>query len=337
MKNWTVIASFMGFLMLLFMCGTFFHEIRTNERQFNELHFKKVVDYATEASFLSTLEGGNLGISYLDLQNVKIDPTNALDVFRSVIALSYDMSLSEQTFTALDNYITTAVLVAADGYYIATLEDHVEHTAQGDVTYKRLKWGLKRPFTIKYGNYDTVAYNLSNESWVLVRQNPSNPSQATVYRGESFNALRIDHGIVATRDAINKAVNERITRDANAVAQFRNKDLNRYTLKDFIYLPSQVTSSGVNPVFKPSLIYALSDVDFAGSQKLNIRSVGGFTLTKKVRVIGFQENGVDYYAFEGQLPQHIVDSARFFYNSTEEAALAGFKPHLEYLKNPINY
>lgn len=332
MKVWTVMASFIGVLLFAFMCGTIFHEVRTNDRQFSELHLKKALDYATEASFLSTMDSGNLGISYLDLENVKIDPTNALDVFRSVLALSYDMSISEQNMAALDNYISTAVLIAADGYYVATMEDHYDTTPSGSFGYKRLKWGLKKPFTVRYGNYDTVSYNLSTETWILARQNPSNPSQINVFRGENFASLQTGYGIVSSRQKITESINNLITRDVNAVAQMRNKDFNRYTLTDFLYFPSTTTSTGVNPVLKPSLIYALSGVDFAGSQKLNIRSVGGYTLTKKVRVIGFQEGGINYYAFEGQLPAAILSTARNFFNSTEEAALAGFKPHLDYLR-----
>jgi hypothetical protein len=93
--------------------------------------------------------------------------------------------------------------------------------------------------------------------------------------------------------------------------------------------------SGVNEISKPSIFLTVANVDFAGSQKLEAKSVGGFTITNKRRVLGFIDGGIKYYAYENQIPAAKLSLVKQFYNTVDEAAIAGYRPHVDYLRNPI--
>jgi hypothetical protein len=79
----------------------------------------------------------------------------------------------------------------------------------------------------------------------------------------------------------------------------------------------------------------LSGVDFAGSQKLEAKSVGGFTIAKKVRVLAFRKGGEKYYCYEGQIPASELNLVEQFYNTIDEAAKADYRPHVDYMRNPM--
>lgn len=328
----------------MFMLVIAYRDIKTNERQFEELRLQYAVDYAVEAAFASALEGGNLEISYQDLQNVKINPSNVLDVFKSVLALSYDMSLSEENLEQMDLYISSAVLAVADGYYIATLQevDTGRLSPQRGGEYQ-LRWGLKKPYAIPYTGVTMtrdgqipdkyISFNLSTDQWILARQNGND---LELRRGENFTELSLLYGIAPSREEIIARINQMIMDDINYHIRERNAFYSRHHSRDFVYLPAQVNAEGVNPIQKPSLFITLSNVDFAGTQKLNIRSVGGYTLAKKKRVLAFVKDGVKYYCYESQLPESELHLVERFFNSIDEAALAGYRPHVDYLRKPLS-
>lgn len=344
MKTWAILYNFFAVLILSFMCLVLYRDLNENSRQLEEIRLKYAVDYATEASFMSALEGSNLGITYKDLQSIRAVPENTLPIFKALLLSSYDMGFSSENFEAMDNYISGAVLAVADGYYIAS--PNVDNNS-------KLTWGLKKPYTVRYSNSLYVAYNLSNQKWVLAQT--ANNEQRVV-RGESWQELRdgrskdnvaIPALETTTTDDFMKekvitTINKRISDDLN----FNFKERKKYftdidgvrtedyqydgKIADFVYLPSGKSVTGVNSITKPSILITLSDVDFTGVRDLDMRSVGGLTVSKKRRVVGFVESGKKYYCYEGQLANTtIVDS---FFNTLDEAAKEGYNPQLNYLE-----
>ena len=334
-----MIYNFFAVLFLFFMLVTLHNDIKANERLFQSLRLSAAVDYATEGAFLMSLETGDLGLSYQDMRNVIINPDNTLETFKYILALSYDMGISRETIRMLDNYITSAVLAVNDGYYIAELveDDKENHDGSGGIYV--LKWGLKKPYVIRYngsGQEDPnghryVAYSLVSENWVYMEQSGNTLIQDS---GDRFIQLIGKRGIFPSRERILAKANELISNDINFVIQERNKIYDRIGNRDFVYLPSSVTSSGINEVSRPSLLVTLAGVDFAGPEKLEAHSVGGFTIADKVRVIAFRENGQKYYAYEGQIPPNAPIVIDRFFNTIDEAALQGYHPHVRYLANP---
>lgn len=344
MRTWSVIYNMFGALILLFMVAILHNDIRANEKQFAEIRLQHVMDYATEAAFLSVLEGGNLGISYQDLQNLKVNPSNVLDAFKEVVALSYNIAITPDNMNMLDQYISTAVLAVSDGYYIASIEEvdtgKLAPIRGGEY---QLRWGLKKPYAIGYtSNIPSdvanatpdkfVAYNLSTEQWVLAREVGST---LDLSRGEKYSELMSRYYIAPNKKDILARINRMITNDINLNIQKRNEAYAKGDAVDFVYLPSQTTLSGVNAITKPAVFITLSGVDFAGTAKLESKSVGGFTVGKKRRVLAFTKAGVKYYAYESQIPTYDLGLVEEFYNTVDEAAEAGYLPHVDYLKNPL--
>ena len=344
MKNWSILYNFFAVLILAFMCLVLYRDLNENNRQLEEIRLKYAVDYATEASFMSALEGSNLGITYKDLQSIRVVPENTLPIFKAVLLSSYNMGFSSENFDSMDNYISGAVLAMADGYYIASPNEDNN---------SKLTWGLKKPYTMKYSDSVYVAYNLSNQKWILAQTATGNQR---LVNGESWQELRDGRskdGIAIPRlestttdeqmrEKVITSLNKRITDDINFNFKERKKFVTvqngvkvedyQYDGKiaDFVYLPSGKSATGVNSINKPSILITLSNVDFTGVRDLDIRSVGGLTVSKKRRVVGFVEAGKKYYCYEGQLEDtSVVDS---FYNTVDEAAKSGYNPHMEYLE-----
>ena len=328
MRVWDTIFNFFAILILAFIVVSVHRDIRVNEEQLAKIKLDYAIDYATEGAFITSLEGGNLGISYQDLQNVRINPENTLEVFKTILALNYNMSLSTANLNSLDAYISSAVLAVDDGYYIATLQqtDTEEDNMSGG-SYK-LKWGLKKPYKMAYSGNRYVGYNISSEEWVLVK--PSG-SSVSITSGETWSKLATQESIAPTRDLITKEINKLISDDINYNIKKMNEINRDYHKRQFIYLPSATTTSGVNNISKPSLFITLSNVDFGGTQRIEAQSVGGFTIAKKVRVLGFTEGGVRYYCYEGQLPN--LNLVEKFFNTVDDAAMEGYRPHVDYLRN----
>ena len=344
-------------MLLLYMTYVLIDDVKLNKQQFNEMRLKYAVDYATEAAFQQAIQGGRLGIDYTDLSSVRIIADNTLPAFRASMALSYGISMSNPNLRMIDNYISSAVLTVTDGYYLAMEQevDTTEYVERGGVY--ELKWGLKKPFTIEYdsviggNNVKTlVGYSISGENWKAVRKISNSPNIETFYGDEWKNLPQGTENVctpetqtlVCTKfkddlqqDIIREA-NRRITQDINFYLKERNGKIGNNVKHDFVYLPAKQTNSGVNPISRPSLFITMSDVAFAGLEDVSVNSVGGFTVIVKKRVVGFEENGEKYYAYEGQIPQpRITDISRYFDN-IDKAALQGYKPHLQYLTKPAN-
>lgn len=344
-------------MLLMYMSYVLVEDVKVNKQQFDELRLKYAIDYATDAAFQQAIQGGRLGINYTDLSSVKILADNTLPTFRASLALSYDLSMSNSNLRMIDNYISSAVLVVGDGYYLATEQevDTTETDEMGGIY--EMKWGLKKPFAIEYnrvsGGITTkflVAYSISGEKWKAVAQTSDNGAVSTYY-GDVWDNLPVGTEKVCTpstwvigctilktdlQQQIVREANRQITQDINHYIRQRNAQTGNNVKHDFVYLPAKQTDSGVNPISKPTLLVTMSDVAFAGLKDVSVNSVGGFTIITKKRVVGFEEDGQAYYAYEGQIPTpKITDISRFF-DSIDDAALEGYKPHLEYLTKPAN-
>lgn len=360
MRVWSVMYNLIGLLVVLFMLMVLYRDVRVNEAEFEKLRLQYAVDYATGAAFTASFEGGNIGISYEDMQNLQIRPSGVMSVFKSMMAMSYNMSLSEDNLNSFDKYISSAVLAVSDGYYIMEpreVDGELEGVRGG--TYE-LKWGLKHPYSFKYSPNIYVAHNISSQSFVLIGQNPDgslyrssgNTNKALQERLVAFNANRkivydnaskistINQDITSRinfsiykRNCLNSLVSDDPDFETKKVACYNSDTTDDEIINpdstDFVYLPSVQTTSGINPISKPSFLVTLSGVDFAGTQKMESKSVGGYRIANKIRVLAFTENGRKYYCYESQLDD--LSRVEQFYNTAEEAARAGYRPHLRYI------
>ncbi len=292
------------------------------DRSFQEVRLRYAVDYATEAAFRSALEVQDLGLDYSAMDSVVINPSMVLDTFKALMCISYDMAISRENFAHLENFIPFAVLTTNDGYFITSMQEVHRNTAGGGEF--ALTWSIKKPYTMLLGNI-LYGFNLHNESWVSVTESP--PNVLLIQDGTTF-----PPGV--SREVLQRSIMNQISGDINFVISERNR-LNTTMRWDNVFnLPSGQTALGVNTLVRPSLIILFQGSDFAGTQRLQTVSVGGFRVRRRDVILGFTEGGVRFYCFEGQLPADRIHLVEDFFFDMESAALAGFSPHPIFIKNP---
>lgn len=330
MKAWDIIFNIFGVLLLMFWIDIMHEQVRVNEKQFNELRLQYAVDYSTEAGFMETIKGANLGLTYTDLASMRIDPAISIDTFKDVFLMNMDMALTKENKLSLDKYITGASLVSSNGYYVADIAE-VNNAGQlypgGEY---EIRWGLKRPIQIdsqrQGGQY--VSYNLINEQWTYVQGNGS------VKYGQYWDDLPV---VGVSRDKIISTLNQDVASAMNKSAVRRSLTYEGGIAETEIYLPFTQTDSGINPITKPSMIIALSGIDFIGTQDLNITSIGGYTVIRKTRVLGYRDaDNNKFYAYESQLTGDIENmNVTDIFNTIDEAARAGYNPDFRYIFKPL--
>lgn len=305
MKVWSAIFNIIAIMILMLLLLVYSNMSTVIQRDFDQLRLNYAVEYATEAMFRTTLKTEDIDTDYVDLDDVKVDSSDALDVFCSMICLSYNMSLSDENFENIENSIAAIALAGNDGYYIGKLSDN--DASHGDgilVDSKRLKWSVKMPYIVKQGNY-SYSLNHSNDNWnrVSLSSNSSSISSSTVHVSTEES---LPMGI--TQDSITHAINTQV-RDS-LMAEIDRKNDNRKGFEYKFFLPDTTTVGHVNSLDPPSILVVMEGIDFAAQQKINALSVAGFKVTKKVNVLAFvdKETNRSYYCYESQLRDEEKDA-----------------------------
>ncbi len=339
MKVWSAIFNLFAVVLIAFLLILFYRTDAVNTRQFEELRLRYAMDYATEAAFRATIGVDDIGIDYTDIDNVQINPSLALETFKAVISLNYDMSLSEENMMHIENFIPTGVLFTRDGYYILELSE-TDSTPKsvslgGDgVTGGEwsLKWSVKYPYKMEKGNYlYAVSLNpVQDEEWTRVEKGTGQILDGKAFTDPIYGYTGLNAKEIKTE--ISKIVME----DINYAINNRNYYNTTNAKMGTFYLPvaSQAKTS-INNVRRPTLMMFMQGVDFAGEQPIDGASVGGVMTVRKKVVIGFRDNntGLEYYCYEKQLSK-LQDEypGKYtpikFFDTMEEAAREGYEPHV---------
>lgn len=245
---------------------------------------------------------------------------------KTIVLLSYGLSLSSENYSDLDHYISSAVLATNNGYYIAT---------QKSFNSPQLTWGIKKPYSISYnGGEDTVAYDLTDQGWVLA---DNSGGTVTIQNGTQWSQLP-PNITQPTSFRIVSDINQEIMNDINYSIKQRNiigtkvvsgqaqNIYSRDPANQFIYLPSVQTVTGDNPITKPSFFVTMSGVDFSGTETVSAQSVAGYTVARRRYVLGFIDGGQKYYCYNGQLSN--LSEVVAYFRSVTQAANAGYSPNL---------
>ena len=344
MKVWSAIFNLFAVVLLAFLLILFYRTEEVNTRQFEELRLRYAMDYATEAAFRATIGVDDIAIDYVDMDGVQINPSLALETFKAIICLNYDMSLSEENMRHIENAIPTGVLFTRDGYYVLELSEidtTPKSVAQGGdgVTGGEyvLKWSIKYPYKVykeragkKYW-YATSLNPLVDGRWTRVEV-----GTGTISDGKTFNDLI--YGITGlSAKEVKTEISRLVMNDIAYIIDNRNMQETAIGKMGRFYLPvSSQTETTINNVRRPTLMMFMQGVDFAGNDILDGASVGGAMTVRKRVVVGFRDvgAGIDYYCYERQLtqlekefPGKIFNAIKFF-DSMEDAAREGFEPHV---------
>lgn len=330
MKNWFGIFNFLGLGMLMLMIIIYFNQIEIIQTEYDTSRLNMAIDYAGEAAFMESLHAGNIGLTYQSIDYAVLNPTYCLDVFESLICLNYGMIDSIENKQYVESCIPSAILACNDGYYITLLSEvdtAIDQVSGGEYGFK---WSFKLPYTVvNEDKTKTISVNLSTEDWIMAS---AAGSTLSVHYGTSYADSQVQ-GILSRKvvqRAINTTLTDALARNLDYVGNLRGGvDYN-------IYLPASMTSSGINDISSPSLIILLQGADFSGQAEVSEAVISGLRTERKIRVIGFVDtDGIRRYCYEGQYPGGIGSSAIQFYDSTEDAARAGYLPSYQYLSAKI--
>lgn len=308
------------------MMSIFYIQTGTMIKEYDTHRLNIAINYSAEAAFMETLSVGDVDVSYMNMSDVVLDPTYCLEIFESMMCLNYGMSDSPENRFYIENCIPTAVLACNDGYYITILSDINDGIDGQEIGFK---WSVKLPYTIEFPNGE-IAVNLNSEEWVKATQEAN--GSLTLLNGNSY-ADNAVSGLLS-KSVVKRSINSTLT---NAIA--RNIDLVSKIRGDVsydIYLPATQTAAGLNDISSPSLLILIQGADFSGQAKVDEAVIAGLKTVKKVSLIGFTDSdGKKRYCYESQLPSNLLGNVITFFNTTEEAAVAGYIPSYEYMQKRI--
>ena len=347
MKVWNAIFNIIAVVIIAIMIVVINNIDTLNRRQFEEVRLSYAIDYATEAAFRACISTDSIGTDYSNggMQEVELNPTMVLPTFYNVLALSYDLSPSEDNFTKIEQSIATGFLATVNGYYI--LEpgeidtDPYDYEIGGEY---RLLWGVKRPYIVYTregsGEYDgrVFAINLVNEKsteYIPEGVDGGNGEEPFVDR-DKYDGTNLN------RDIVNMSISKLLTEDINYAIHARNLS-NVYGTINTFYVPSSKSMTAVNNVTSPALAIIFQDSTFLNGFDIDVISVGGARVRPKTQIVGFTLNGTKYYCFAGQQLGGKFITGEYKWNfgegekifkSIHEAAQNGYSPHLKYLQEP---
>lgn len=374
MKVWNALFNFIGVLIVAFMIMVINNLEEVNQMNFEEVRLAQAVDYANEGAFRIVVESDSIGTDYTDggLEEIKINPSGVVDAFSNIMCLSYDMALSEENIDMISQSIVTGVMCAVDGYYILEEfeidNDPTDAIIGGEF---ELRWGVKRPYIVysegfNDGEHRMFAVNLVNEKSIEYLPEseqaryaePFTLGEALVYRmtyaadeGEDLDENKGPVGFydntLPSLEADKQAwaysrseIGKLLTNDIAIAVNARNIRSRGKEVKQF-YMPSADSFTGISHIKSPTLILIFQDSTFLNGYDLDAVSVGGHRVKVASKVIGFiGKDGEKYYCFAGQqlkkdgvTKEDGVSNERLFKN-IHEAAKAGYKPHMAFLKKP---
>lgn len=341
-----MIFNFIGLCCLLIMLTTFYIQLETSITEYDTDRLSKAIEYSGEMAFHYSLASVNNELSYQDMNQTTLSPNLCLPAFEEMMCLNYDISIYDENLKYVEDSIATALLATNDGYYI-TLMSEVNETGEAHSNTYEFNWSPKLPYTIKtYDNNDNVsseiAVRLGSEKWIRVDANTLDITSGTSYADiGNIKTSPNEEGIVQKNISLNsetvaRAISTRIT---NAITQNIDSIGSLRSDKDYtLYIPSEQTSSGLNKIDSPSLILIMKDVDYSGQAKVRNAQISGLKVIKKVRIIGYMDDANQKkYCYESQIVDNFLVKLKAiaYFDSVEEAALAGFSPDYRYIFNKI--
>lgn len=342
-----MVFNFIALGCLIVMLTTFYIQLETVTTEYDTDRLSKAIEYSGDMAFNYSLTSVNSELSYEDMNQTTLSPNLCLPAFEEMMCLNYDMSVCEDNLKYVEDSIATALLATNDGYYITLMSEVNETGAARSNTYE-FNWSPKLPYTIKtYDDDDNLASEiavcLGSEKWIKVNANTLAITSGTSYADIGSIKTSPNEGGVTNQsmslndETVSRAINTRIT---NAITQNIDAIADLRSDKDYtLYIPSAQTSSGLNKISSPSLILIMKDVDFSGQAKVRNAQITGLKVVKKVRVIGYlDENNQKKYCYESQIAdsESVKLSASAYFDSVEEAAIAGYIPDYRYIFNKID-
>ena len=357
MKVWSGLFNIFALLIIAVMFIVFQKMYAVNERQFEEVRLQYASDYAALAAYRLALdEAHTQQTNYSDLEQVQISPEKINETYKLVMEKNYDQSESQYAEDMLNDSIITAVICNPWGY---RLLEKVEYDS--DITdavigkeYKN-QWGILRPYIVYSKDFSRLfAANIVND-----RTREYMTDEAWMQESLALGSTAID-GTTVRMEGV-PVIKERTTYDGTtltkeyvelAIATLLTEDINNEISKrvysgaygdiEGLYIPISESLSAINSIDKPTLLLVIQHSTYLnGAESSTSYSLSGVSAIAKTAVIGWtdEDSKTKFYCYAGQplnpdgsLNTNIKIEVTF--DTVEEAALAGYQPHYQYLTNP---
>jgi hypothetical protein len=294
-----------------------------NQKENNEIEQLKLsyaIDYAGDAGAMQLLNTGRLDMDYTENKAFNINPQLALDAFIDVFCFNYDMPPTPYNRALVQGFIPVAVVAGFDGYYVAS-HRQVHYYKPGATAEERDQFGedwqlvfdLKKPY-----RYQTTLARYA------LNMGLDYSMRLTGSGFDRYEGLPPDEtGNTMSRPYAMKWINDLVANEMSAVINRANAS--NYNWKNRFYLPSQLTNrTGVNPIEGPSFIVLVQGVNLTTSKPIDGFSVSGTKIDQARMLVGYERNGVKYYAYADRVPNGAVTPERLF-STMKEAAQAGYR------------
>ena len=334
MKAWSAIFNIIAVMVLILTLVIFQNMVKVYERDFDQERLDYAVEFATRAMFDKTIEIEDIDLDYTDLGNIQLNSSDALGTFTDIMCLNYDMSLSEENKLHIESTIASTALAGNNGFYVLRWVTNRTKDANGTFTEEQLnRWSPKIPYFVN-ANDRVYAVNFVEQRYASINNYTGNEGK---FSDDLVVPSVSGYPLSLTQSEVMKNVNEQVTNTMLYEMRKRNPNMDVSAYK--FYLPVETTVKGVNPIDGPSIMMVLHGVDYASTQKMSALSVSGYKAIKKVNVLAFREiaTGRIYYCYETQIPTTRLGEFEMenYFGKIEDAAKAGYKPHVGFLANKI--
>ena len=303
------IALVIPFIFVIFM-WMYNYQIVTNETQaFEDFTMRKLANYAADAAVAELLYTGDLDQDY-SKDSIVVQPDLALQEFSNIMLIGLGRQTTPSDIEWLtSHHLKTFMVCAYDGMYLYQSEE--DYT--GDYQFIS---SPKIPYfyTANDGTQYCLTLGLKKGRWDEIT--------ADGYRVLSLDDLpsEITEDIQLT--AINNQVSEYLQ---YAVSRSYGGHLGKsYELPSFA---SEI--SGGQPVNNITVIGVLDTNDATTSRPNLLMSIGGARIIQRDPVLGFELNGIKWYAHQskinGIVPETSVEKQ---FSSTYDAAKSGYNMYL---------
>lgn len=323
-------------IFLIFMYMASYSILDADYNEFEEYRLEKINNYATDAAVQELLLADDLDQNYENTDMVTINPDMARDAFLSVLAISYDMNITQDLMKTLSaQYLDMFIVCAYDGYYVYT-KDGLSRAGSDKVDYSSYSY-IKYPYVYEHkdaaGNidaryafsmdYDHIMYKLTEHGIDAI-----DPDDVTV----DFSK---EQALSIINTTINREVNHRLEEMA------ANGSLGS------VMIPAAATKVGTvnNNIENVSVLAFVNNINFTTSKRLNSFSLGGAKIKEVRQIACYVRGGKKYYAFVDKVPEvyngyyyprkdlnDINSWAIHVVNTQEEAARLGYTYDMEFME-----
>lgn len=303
-------------------------QVNQENRQFDEYVLTYALDYATEGATQELLEMSRLDSDYQAWGRFNTDPEVARNMFFTLLALNYDLPLTEKSYATLEaGYVPMMCIATFDGYYMYTpsMDSYTkDKEVAGTYRGQYLQSSPKMPYTISKGNAQYVL-NLGMEN---VRKVDSN-GDTTFMTIQAAGISKID-----IQQQVSAVLSDAMTYEFQHRTDYRKGYALDQQVRDdrIIYIPTELsTMRVVNPVTGPTVFAYVDNWDFGvGTKEVSSFSIGGARVQPARMVAGYSRGGLKLYAYADLIPRSDVTVIELF-TSVQEAARNGYYYDAQYM------